>query len=90
MFSSAHPVNQLPWLITVHLIIFVGPRSLGGKVAIVTGASSGIGEAVARALAENGAKVVLAARRKERYMLMTLRPPLHGMRMILVLGSSVS
>lgn len=45
----------------------VGPRSLGGKVAIVTGASSGIGEAVARALAENGAKVVLAARRKERW-----------------------
>ena len=51
----------------MHLICFQGPRSLGGKVAIVTGASSGIGEAVARALAENGAKVVLAARRKERY-----------------------
>ncbi|KAJ7376858.1 hypothetical protein OS493_032006 [Desmophyllum pertusum] len=43
-----------------------GPRTLEGKVAIVTGASSGIGEAVSRALAENGAKVVLAARRKER------------------------
>lgn len=51
-----------------YLLIFVGPRSLEGKVAIVTGASSGIGESVARTLAEHGAKVVLAARRKERYL----------------------
>lgn len=33
-----------------------------GKVVIVTGASSGIGEAVAREFAENGSKVVMAAR----------------------------
>ena len=39
---------------------------LDNKVAIVTGASSGIGEATARALAKEGAKVVLAARRKDR------------------------
>jgi len=37
-----------------------------GKVIIVTGASSGIGEATARQFAREGAKVVLAARRVDR------------------------
>ena len=39
---------------------------LEGRVAVVTGASSGIGEACAVAFAAKGAKVVLAARRAER------------------------
>ena len=39
---------------------------LDGKVAVVTGASSGLGVAFAKALAEAGADVVLAARRFER------------------------
>jgi NADP-dependent 3-hydroxy acid dehydrogenase YdfG len=39
---------------------------LDGKVAVVTGASSGIGEATAEALAAEGAAVVVAARRAER------------------------
>jgi 3-oxoacyl-[acyl-carrier protein] reductase len=39
---------------------------LDDKVALVTGASQGIGEAVARLLARHGAKVVLAARNEER------------------------
>jgi len=42
------------------------PRKLSGKVALVTGASSGIGEATALALAAEGAHVAITARRLNR------------------------
>lgn len=41
-------------------------NNIKGKVVVITGASSGIGEATAVVLAAQGAKVVLGARRGER------------------------
>ncbi|WP_457155931.1 SDR family NAD(P)-dependent oxidoreductase, partial [Mesorhizobium sp. P5_C1] len=38
--------------------------ALANKIAIVTGASSGIGRATAKLFAEEGAKVIVAARRQ--------------------------
>lgn len=41
-------------------------KNVENKVVIITGATSGIGEATARVLIENGAKVILSGRREDR------------------------
>ncbi|MFC5827291.1 SDR family NAD(P)-dependent oxidoreductase [Nonomuraea insulae] len=50
-------------------------RSLQGKVVLVTGASSGIGEATALALSEAGANVAVGARRADRLADLEKRAP---------------
>ena len=52
--------------------------ALDGKVAIITGASSGIGEATALALAGAGAKVAVVARRAERLDVLAAKIAGHG------------
>ena len=44
----------------------MGTSNIADKVVVITGASSGIGESIAKLLARHGAKVVLGARRKDR------------------------
>jgi NAD(P)-dependent dehydrogenase (short-subunit alcohol dehydrogenase family) len=64
--------------------IGVMERTLKGKVAIVTGASSGIGEATARELAWRGAAVVLASRAAEKLEALEREIPVSGGRALAV------
>ena len=43
-------------------------HNIKGKVVAITGASSGMGKAIAIELAKNGAKVILGARRTEQLL----------------------
>jgi NADP-dependent 3-hydroxy acid dehydrogenase YdfG len=51
-------------------------EGIANKVVVITGASSGLGEAAARLLAQNGAKLVLGARRLDRLQALAKELPL--------------
>ena len=57
-----------------------------GKSVLVTGASSGIGRATARALGTEGANVALAGRRRERLDEVAAEIPAHGGRALVLVG----
>ena len=63
-------------------------QKLLGKVAVVTGASAGIGLACAEALASEGAKLVLVARRAERLEALVQRIETLGSQAVAVIGDA--
>ena len=65
-------------------------RQLSGQIIIVTGASSGIGEATARRLVRGGAKVVIAARRADQLATLAKELDPTGTNMLAVAGDVTS
>ena len=61
---------------------------LTGKVALITGASAGIGQACARLLAQEGARLVLTARRQARLDQLTKEAEKLGTKAISVIGNA--
>ncbi len=61
---------------------------LNNKVAVITGASAGIGQACARALMSEGADLVLTARRRERLEQLALEANGLGTRSAIVIGDA--
>jgi NAD(P)-dependent dehydrogenase (short-subunit alcohol dehydrogenase family) len=68
----------------LHTVSILDAFRLDGKVAIVTGASSGLGVDFADALAEAGADVAVCARRAERLVSTSARVEEHGRRCLVV------
>ena len=64
------------------------PNKLQGKVALITGASAGIGQACARVLAEEGCNLVLTARRQERLEALQEEAKAHSAETVFVTGDA--
>jgi 3-oxoacyl-[acyl-carrier protein] reductase len=61
---------------------------LQGKIAVITGASAGIGQACARALAREGANLVLTARRQQRLATLQTEVQSLGGKAVIVIGDA--
>ena len=66
VYRRSDPARDTMFMNNQHLAGIKGIEGIEGKVVVITGASSGIGQATARELARRGAKVVLGARRTDR------------------------
>ncbi|CAI9280580.1 unnamed protein product [Lactuca saligna] len=66
------------------------PEELAGKVALITGASSGIGEHLAYEYAKRGARLALVARRKEQLEVVAGRARELGSPEVIVISADVS
>src|SRR5579864_1471824 len=64
-------------------------KPLAGRVALVTGASSGIGEAAAIGLAEAGADIALSARRADRLEALKTKIEALGVKVLVLPGDVV-
>jgi NADP-dependent 3-hydroxy acid dehydrogenase YdfG len=64
-------------------------KTLAGRIALVTGASSGIGEAAAIALAEAGASVAISARRADRLEALAKKIEATGAKALILPGDVV-
>ncbi len=76
-------VSGQPWALSVALpTAFAGARPLDGQIALVTGAARGIGAATARALAREGAKVLVHDHPSAKEEVDALASELHGIGLV--------
>ncbi|MDP2305710.1 MAG: 3-oxoacyl-ACP reductase [Pseudomonadota bacterium] len=82
-------VSGQPWVLSDALpTAFIGARPLDGKIALVTGSARGIGAATARALAREGARVLVHDHPSAKEEVDALASELHGVGLVADLATA--